>query len=134
MADAMPTNPVSTTAILDALEQLRRQILDVVVPFRQQGPSPLATFDFEKKSPNSCVHSAASSAKLCSTTSKPMRTRPGPRVCATPARLIGVVSEAPTPSLRCSARSHYAVTSTNASSPANPVCSLWNWPWVSRPS
>ena len=75
MSDATPTTPVSTTAILEALANLSRQILSIVESFQQQGPAPLAAFDFEKKSPSSCGSAAASFAKPCSTTSKSTMTR-----------------------------------------------------------
>lgn len=96
MSDATPTTPVSTTAILDALANLRRQILAVVESFQRPGPAPLASFDFEKKSPIFCASVAASFAKPCSTTSNPTTTPPPRSEFATRARLIGVAIKAQT--------------------------------------
>ena len=96
MSDATPTTPVSTTAILGALANLRCQILAVVESFQRQGPTPLASFDFEKKSPSFCVSVAASFAKACSTTSNPTTTPPPRSEFATRARRIGVAIKAQT--------------------------------------
>ena len=96
MSDATPTTPVSTTAILGALANLRCQILAVVESFQRQGPTPLASFDFEKKSPSFCVSVAASFAKACSTTSNPTTTPPPRSEFATLTRRIGVAIKAQT--------------------------------------
>jgi hypothetical protein len=96
MSDATPTTPVSTTAILKALADLSRQILAVVESFQRQGPAPLATFDFEKKSLSFCVSVAASFAKACSTTSNPTTTLPARSEFATRARRIDVAIKAQT--------------------------------------
>ena len=48
MSDATPTTPASTTVILKAIADLNRQMLANGEQFRERGPTPLATLEFEQ--------------------------------------------------------------------------------------
>lgn len=96
MSESTRPSPCSTSPIVSALAELSGHVLALVADFRQRGPSPLSTFDFEKKSPSFCVSVAASFAKACSTTSNPTTTPPAQSEFSTPTKPIGVAIKAQT--------------------------------------